>query len=71
MDRMEIFEKRIKILTLKQNELILRLNEVIDKVNLINLKFKKEEDRLLRKEMYLEQDVERLKSHTKFPDEDI
>ena len=71
MDKIAELEQKIYLLYGKQNEIIERLNKVIEKLNRIPRDIKADKEILTKRELYLEQEMDRIKRRFRFPDEDI
>ncbi len=71
MDEIADVHEKIRRLADKQEEIILRLNQVIERVNEIPRDFKEARKKLEKRTVYLEEDIERLKHKANVPDEDI
>jgi len=64
-------KQKVELLSVKQNEIIQRMNLLIAKMNSIPKDIREEKESLRRKAMYFEQEIDRLKSILNMPDENI
>lgn len=71
MDEIERINVNLKRLFDKQNELILKINQIIERMNIIPKDIDNQKVHLEKRVDYFEHEINRLKSQTKLSDEDI
>ena len=62
-------ERKIKILSAKQDEIISKMNKIIERINAIPKDIDDEKTLLEKKSLYLEEEIEKIKHRENLPDD--